>query len=498
VPLLVAVPAVLLELVVVVLLSKVAIAGLTATLSSRRGQELGGLLMAVVIAVASGGWSLAAIMGQELAAGSPPAASAVLRILPSGWPPVAAAAADRSDWLVVAAALLGLAGLSGLLLLAWAALLQRNMRKGGGPAARVGRRAARHPAGRFGLLPASPTGAVVGKELRTWRRDAERTQILLLALLVSVLNVGVPALAWGARSLLPWVGLAAAVLASLRAGNAYGDDGTALWLTRMMPGTERADVRGRQAAWLLAVAPVMVVLTVALTALGGQVWGWPLAGAALPAVLAGTAGVGILVSVAWPIRQKDPNRRTSPFDPSDDPNASGAAVGRGYLMMGLVALTAVPGAALVLLGVARHQQAPQWAGVLAGLAVGALLYWWGGTVASRRLASRGAELMDLLRLGPQARGAAAAPAREPEVPLPPRIAAARGALWTIAILCIAPQGLVPIAFNLFGVDPEVKVWFAARYLRQPWQVPAAAGFIAVGLLLVWAAVSLGRTDAGRR
>jgi hypothetical protein len=106
--------------------------------------------------------------------------------------------------------------------------------------------------------------------------------------------------------------------------------------------------------------------------------------------------------------------------------------------------------------------------------------------------------MDLLRLGPQARGAAKAPASEPEVRLPPRIAAARGALWTVGILCIAPQGLVPIALNLFGVDPEVRVWFAARYLRQPWQVPAAAGFIAVGLLLVWAAVSLSRTDAGRR
>ncbi|HEV8167072.1 MAG TPA: hypothetical protein VGR74_21965 [Actinomycetota bacterium] len=129
--------------------------------------------------------------------------------------------------------------------------------------------------------------------------------------------------------MLLWVGLVAAMLASLRAGNSYGDDGTALWLTRMTPGTERADVRGRQAAWLLAVAPVMVVLTVTLTAFSGEGWAWPLAGAALPAVLAGTAGLGILVSVARPIRQKDPNRRTSPFDPSDDPNASGAAVGRG-------------------------------------------------------------------------------------------------------------------------------------------------------------------------
>jgi ABC-2 type transport system permease protein len=189
--------------------------------------------------------------------------------------------------LAVGTLLLGLVALAGLLLLAWAALLQRNMRKGGGRTARVGRRWAGRQAGRFGLLPATPTGAVVGKELRAWRRDAERTQTLLLALLVSVLNLAVPVLAWGARSLLLWVGLVAAMLASLRAGNSYGDDGTALWLTRMTPGTERADVRGRQAAWLLAVAPVMVVLTVALTALSGEGWAWPLAGAALPAVLAG-------------------------------------------------------------------------------------------------------------------------------------------------------------------------------------------------------------------
>jgi ABC-2 type transport system permease protein len=53
----------------------------------------------------------------------------------------------------------------------------------------------------------------------------------------------------------------------------------------MVPGTERADVRGRQAAWLLAVGPAMVVLTVALTALSGQRWAWPGVLAMLAAVL---------------------------------------------------------------------------------------------------------------------------------------------------------------------------------------------------------------------
>lgn len=174
-PVLVAVPAMLLELVMVVLLSRVVAAGLAATMSSRRGQELGGLLMAVVIALASGGWSLATVMGQQLAAGASPALGTALRVLPSGWGAVAVAAADRSDWPVALAAL---------------------------------------------------------------------------------------------------AGLAAALIVAMGAANLDGDDGTALWLTRMVPGTEAADVRGRQAAWLLVVAPVMLALTVTLTALSGPGRGW--------------------------------------------------------------------------------------------------------------------------------------------------------------------------------------------------------------------------------
>jgi hypothetical protein len=80
----------LLELLVVVLLSRVVVAALTATLASRRGQELGGLLMAVVIALVSGGWSLATIVGQQLAAGPPAALSTALRVLPR--------AGGRSRW----------------------------------------------------------------------------------------------------------------------------------------------------------------------------------------------------------------------------------------------------------------------------------------------------------------------------------------------------------------------------------------------------------------
>jgi ABC-2 type transport system permease protein len=132
-----------------------------------------------------------------------------------------------------------------------------------------------------------------------------------------------------------------------------------------------------------------------------------------------------------------------------------------------------------------------------------LLYWWGGRAAARRLAARGAELMDLLNLGPQAGSPQSGrtggfrdwlrPAREPGLPLRRGRAALRGALLTIGILCIVPQGLVPIGFNLLGVDQQVKVWFEAPYLEQDLQVPAAAAFIAVGLLAILFAGAISRS-----
>jgi ABC-2 type transport system permease protein len=164
-------------------------------------------------------------------------------------------------------------------------------------------------------------------------------------------------------------------------------------------------------------------------------------------------------------------------------------------MLLLVALAAVPSATLVLLGGLWQRPALHAAGVLAGVATGGLLYWWSGRAAARRLADRGAELMDLLRLGPQAPPEPAGPVGEPAAP-PRWRDAAVGTLWTIGILCVAPQGLVPVAFNLFGVDPKVRVWFAARYAPQDLQLLVAAGFIVVGLAAIWGAEIIRRRRPG--
>ena len=111
-----------------------------------------------------------------------------------------------------------------------------------------------------------------------------------------------------------------------------------------------------------------------------------------------------------------------------------------------------------------------------------------------------AELMDLLRLGPEARtdAEAAGPGGGPATETPRWRDAAVGTLWTVGIICVFPQGLVPVAFNLFGVDPQVRVWFAARYAPQDLQLPVAAGFIAVGLLASWWAEAIRRRPTERR
>jgi hypothetical protein len=82
--------------------------------------------------------------------------------------------------------------------------------------------------------------------------------------------------------------------------NLYGNDGSSLWLTVLTPGPARADVRGRQLAWLIVVAPFAVVSTIVLTLVGGEGRYWTWTPALLATVLGGGAGlaaIGSLVAV---------------------------------------------------------------------------------------------------------------------------------------------------------------------------------------------------------
>ncbi|GAA1932792.1 hypothetical protein [Kitasatospora viridis] len=81
------------------------------------------------------------------------------------------------------------------------------------------------------VLPATPFGAVVGKELRLYSRSMLRGVSLMIAFLVGVLVCVIPSL-FGTPLLLPFAGLLFAAIAAAGATNLDGDDATALWLMR--------------------------------------------------------------------------------------------------------------------------------------------------------------------------------------------------------------------------------------------------------------------------
>jgi hypothetical protein len=289
-------------------------------------------------------------------------------------------------------------------------------------------------------------------------------------------------LTFGSTALLPWAAAGIAVMAAAGSSNAYAEDGTALWITLTIPGAERRDVRGRQWAWLLVFGPITVVAAVALTTLSGLPSMWPWVFALLPALLGGGAGLSVWASVVGLAPGPDPHRRReSPIDHGD---AGGMAIAVFWLAL----LPVVPPAAAVLAGVLRGDAVLRWTGVPVGVVTGALLAWWLGRVAARRLEARGPELLALMRSG---RSSGARVEREPGVvDTMPR--------WTLLYVTVVgptlgsialfPQGMIPLIMKLTG-NVE-RVWFLPLHLPDAWQWPAIIAMMLLGLLMYAAAARM--------
>ena len=330
------------------------------------------------------------------------------------------------------------------------------------------------------------------RELRSWLRDPMRIDLLIFSLTYGLVFCLLPATAgwWG---LLPWAGVLAVAMAAATSANLYGTDGTALWLTLITPGAEQADVRGRQLAWLLAVAPVATLITLAATALSGEVGAWPWVLALLPAVTGGGAGLVVLLAVTGLVPGTDPHLRgANPLSFNDD---FGALAGQAVSMLVLVTLTALPASAVVLAGTWLERPVLAWAGVPTGVLTGCLCAWWLGRLAHRRLLARGPELLALMRHGPEPAGLQGGGAQPSLPPLPLGQTVLVYACWSLAWLPLFPQGLVPLVFKLAG--SPVRSWFLPLYLPPAWQWPVILGMIALGLAMVGTAVAIPRRHARR-
>jgi ABC-2 type transport system permease protein len=355
------------------------VAGAALGPGARRGHDTGTIVVAVALSALAVAAILLPALVAALRAGSVPWLETTLRILPSGWGPVAVAAAARGDWLRAGLALGGLAAATAALAACWPAVLTRRMNASARPA----RRGTAHHRGRA-MLPRTPAGAVTAKELRLWGRDPIRLTCLLIALLVGTAACAIPRVTTGTSVMLPYAGILTAVIAGACACNLYGSDGTSLWLTVMTPGSARADVRGRQWAWLIIVGPYALAVTIAFTALSGQHAAWPAALAVLLAVLGGAAGLAPLGSLVG----------IQPLDETGSPGPGWSL--KVHIALVAVALTAVAPVLILVAAGAGHLGGLAWAAVPAGLASGAILAAGLGRRAARRLERQQVAVLKLL------------------------------------------------------------------------------------------------------
>ncbi|GHJ47217.1 hypothetical protein Cs7R123_45590 [Catellatospora sp. TT07R-123] len=469
-PALVAVPAVALELVFVVLLSRIATVVFGVVAKSRIGAAFTGVILAAMMVLAQSGWMVAVAVKVSgvLTTGFGPGFARTVRAVPSGWGLVAVEAADQGRWWAVLTALAGLCLIIVALLLGWSRSL------GTPRSARATIRGSRDVRATGRGLFAGRTGAVLRKELRTWWRDPMRTQAVFVPLAWALGTALLP-LTFGAKVLLPWAAPALAVMAGTAASNLYAQDGTALWLT-LTTRTEHADLRGRQLAYLLVFGPVTLAVAAAFTLWSGLSWTWPWVLAFVPAMLGGGAGLGALISVVALAPGPDAHRRP------DNPLEHGDTTGQATIMFWGGWLPAIPAAVLLTLGTAQDSTLLRWSAVPVGVTTGAFLAWWLGRVAIGRLSARGPELLFLMRTGRSAKTVTKVEVGRPDV--------WKSVLgWTLGSIALFPQGIVPIAFLLTGVG--VKSWFLALYLPGPLRWPTAAVMVLLGSYLYYLAIKAG-------
>jgi ABC-2 type transport system permease protein len=377
------------QLALVVLASRVVIAGVGALLGTRRGKDLGILLGALVgLGYLPARWAFEQL-GPIVEGQTSPLVTAVLRGMPSGWGPDAVVAAADGRWLAAAGGLAALVVLDVLLVLAWSPLLQRRLtvaESSAGP--RRKERTARTD--RRSLLPDTPLGAVIGKELRMWSRDAQRRTLMASSILVGLILPAFTATQGAGLSGLSISALWIVFFVSLQVGNLYGMDGSAVWQTVTTPGAARADVRGRQWAWALVVGPVVLVAMLALPAAVGAPGVYPWLFALVPVLFGAGAGIVVLSSViaAYPMPT---GKGRNPFTASAGGRGF-ATIGTRLVLMVVEAVFAVPVIVLLVVG-ATVAPAATWAAIPVSIAVGIGAAWWLGRRAYRRVEIGGPELL---------------------------------------------------------------------------------------------------------
>ncbi|MGW1991402.1 hypothetical protein [Embleya sp. NPDC001921] len=465
VPAMVAVPVVVIQVLFVVLLSRLTGRALRAVSGSRLGAAVTGLCTAAMLVASQSGWIVFIALDEVLAGGFSSRVALAIRVLPSSWGLLAIEAAGRSAWGIAVAELAGLCLVVVLLFVLWS--LSLGPRRLARPSARGSRPPTRTPG------PGGAPTAVWLREWRTWWRDPLRVQTLVAAPAFAVMSCALP-LAFDSTQLLPFAGALTALMAAVTSANLYGQDGTALWLTLLVPGAEDADVRGRRLAWFALFGPLSIILTSGGVLMSGRTDLWPWAVASTIGALGGGAGLMLLIGVEHLVPGPDPHRKkSSPLDHGD-------VTGQAFVVLVGVGAVACPAFGVMYAGERMDNVFVVWIGVVLSVLISCLAVWYGDRRARRGIAVHGPELLQLMRTGrasdPQP-GDESSPTDRPS-------ARQDSMVWVCIVLgliaCI-PQALVPTIMKINGTI--APVWFLALHLPIAWQWLVIGLMYGLGLVL---------------
>lgn len=242
--------------------------------------------------------------------------------------------------------------------------------------------------GLFGILPATPTGAVAARSLTYWMRDPRYTQQLILVPLMPIL-FGFNAQLSGNTLLLNF---ATPFVAFLLAISIYSDvsyDNTA-FATHISTGVSgRADRAGRALAVASFAVPIIVLLSLGTAAYTGE---WELTptllGISLGVLLTGI-GLSSITSARFVFPVPAPG--DSPFKAK--PGASLSTFGVTFLTWGVLLVLTLPETVLAIVFLVTGDQLFGWLTLAAAVALGGASIVLGINIGGRMLDRRAPELL---------------------------------------------------------------------------------------------------------
>jgi ABC-2 type transport system permease protein len=360
----------------------------TSLQSKRRFRELGGILVFIPLVLIG---PIIAWLTQGIATSvdALPQLARALSWSPLGAPWSVAADVAIGDWGPAAAKLgISLATVV-VLVLIWRRSLAVALVT---PPASGAKRVAKGKTGLFGILPASPAGAVAARCLTYWRRDPRYARQLIVVPLV-------PVFLWfysnnmGSLVLLNYTGPIMAFFLALAIYADISYDGTA-FATHLADGVRGIDDRlGRLAAVSIIGVPLVLLGTLIPVAVTAS-WGMlpMLLGLSAAAFLGGLGVVSVSSAIIIiPVPQAGDN----PFKSA--PGAGFTTALSGFATWGISLALCLPAGVLAILSLVFGSALLGWLTLLAGVLVGGVALVVGVRIGAAQLDQRGPDLLMRLK-----------------------------------------------------------------------------------------------------